>query len=98
WAFAHGGQPVVPHVQQMYSLYELYFTAALARPASPTAGAFDTIPLRQLYLDREFDRFPLGHATVRRLPGNKAEIWHDWLSGVGEATLDSTHRLLAYSG
>ena len=82
----------------MYSLYELYFSAALARPAVSTTPAADTVPLRQFYIDREFDRFPLGHATVRRLPGNKVEIWHDWLSGVGEATLDSSHRLLTYTG
>lgn len=54
--------------------------------------------MRQFYVDREFDRFPLGHATVRRLPNNKAEVWHDWLSGVGEAALDSSHRLVEYSG
>ena len=98
WAFAHGAEPVVAHVPQMYSLYELYFAAALARPPASATPAADTVPMRQLYLDREFDRFPLGHATVRRLPGNKAEVWHDWLSGVGEATLDSSHRLLTYSG
>jgi Protein of unknown function (DUF2911) len=97
WAFAHGVEPVVAHVPQMYSLYELYLTAALERPVATTPAA-DTIRLRQFYIDREFDRFPLGHATVRRLPGNKAELWHDWLSGVGEATLDSSHRLLTYSG
>ncbi len=98
WAFAHGSEPVVAHVPQMYSLYELYFAAALARPAVSTTPAADTVPLRQFYIDREFDRFPLGHATVRRLPGNKADVWHDWLSGVGEATLDSSRRLLTYSG
>ena len=98
WAFSHGSEPVVAHVPQMYSLYELYFSAALARPAVSTTPAADTVPLRQFYIDREFDRFPLGHATVRRLPGNKVEIWHDWLSGVGEATLDSSHRLLRYTG
>ncbi|HEY7234086.1 MAG TPA: DUF2911 domain-containing protein [Gemmatimonadaceae bacterium] len=98
WAFAHGGVPVVAHVPQMYSLYELYFSAALARPAASAVPAGDTVPLRQFYIDREFDHFPLGHATVRRLPDNKAEVWHDWLSGVGQATLDSSGRLLAYSG
>src|SRR5207248_968584 len=98
WAFAHGAEPVVAHVPQMYSLYELYFAAALARPAASTTPAADTVPLRQFYIDREFDRFPLGHATVRRLPGSKVEVWHDWLSGIGEATLDSSHRLLTYSG
>jgi hypothetical protein len=98
WAFAHGGETVVAHVPQMYSLYELYFGAALGRPPAPASPAADTVRLRQFYIDREFDRFPLHHATVRRLPGNKAEIWHDWLSGVGEAALDSSHRLLRYSG
>src|SRR5262249_41090634 len=98
WAFAHRGEPVVAHVPQMYSMYELYFNAALQRPSVATTPAADTVPLRQFYLDREFDRFPLAHATVRRLPGNKAEVWHDWLAGVGEATLDSSHHLLKYSG
>lgn len=98
WAFAHGPEPVVAHVPQMYSMYERYFDAALARPPASATPAADTVRLRQVYLDREFDRFPLGHATVRRLPGNKGEVWHDWLSGVGQATLDSAHRLLAYSG
>lgn len=98
WAFAHGPEPVVAHVPQLYSMYELYFDAALAQPSVGTTPAADTIRLRQVYLDREFDRFPLGHATVRRLPANKAEVWHDWLSGVGQATLDSNHRLLSYSG
>lgn len=98
WAFAHGPEPVVAHVPQMYSLYELYFTAALQHPATSASAAGDTVPLRQLYIDREFDRFPLGHATVRRLANNHAEIWHDWLSGVGEATLDSNHQLLRYNG
>jgi len=98
WAFAHGPEPVVAHVPQMYSMYERYFAAALAQPSTSTTPAADTVRLRQFYIDREFDRFPLGHATLRRLPGNKAEVWHDWLSGVGQATLDSSHRLGAYSG
>jgi hypothetical protein len=98
WAFAHRAELVVAHVPQMYSLYELYFAAALARPSASSTPAGDTTRLRQFYIDREFDRFPLHHATVRRLPANKAEIWHDWLSGIGEATLDSSHRLLSYSG
>jgi len=98
WAFAHGPEPVVAHVPQMYSMYERYFAAALAQPSTSTTPAADTVRLRQFYIDREFDRFSLGHATVRRLPGNKAEVWHDWLSGIGQATLDSSHRLGAYSG
>jgi hypothetical protein len=98
WAFAHGPEPVIAHVPQMYSMYERYFAAALAQPSTGTRPEGDTVRLRQFYIDREFDRFPLGHATVRRLPGNKVEVWHDWLSGVGEAALDSNHRLVSYSG
>lgn len=98
WAFARGVEPVVAHVPQMYSLYEIYFTAALGHPAASASSAGDTVRLRQFYIDREFDRFPLGHATVRPLPGSRAEVWHDWLSGIGEATLDSSHHLLRYSG
>ena len=95
--FATGGSTVMAHVPQMYSLYELYFDAALERLASnPVPG--DTVRLRQFYIDREFDRYPLHGGTVRRLPGRKAEIWHDWLAGIGAATLDSSYRLLSYSG
>jgi len=98
WAFAKGGETAVAHVPQMYSLYELYFAAALQRIPASTPIADDTVHLRQFYIDREFDRFPLHRAVVRLLPAGKAEIWHDWLAGIGEATLDSAHRLLRYSG
>jgi hypothetical protein len=94
-AFATGGSIAMAHVPQMYSLYELYFAAALARA---TAVNVDTARLRQFYIDREFDRFPLHSGFVRRLPGGKAEISHDWLAGTGEATLDSSNHLLTYSG
>jgi len=87
---------VVAHVPQMYSLYELYFEAA--RRQANAAHADDTVHLRQFYIDREFDRFPMHNAVVRLLPGGKAEIWHDWLSGVGEAHIDSIGRLMSYSG
>lgn len=99
WAYATGGPGtiVMAHVPQMYSLYELYFAAGLRRlAAAPVAG--DTVGLRQFYPDREFDRFPLHHATVHSLGKGRAEIWHDWLAGVGEATVDSAYRLLHYSG
>ncbi len=100
WAFATGGATVMAHVPQMYSLYELYFASALGRmAASPSASpAGDTVQLRQFYIDREFDRFPLHHAVVHRLSGGKAEVWHDWLSGIGEATVDSAGRMLHYNG
>ena len=54
--------------------------------------------MRQFYIDREFDRFPLGRAHVRPLEGGKAEITHDWLSGTGEAMMDSSYHMLSYSG
>jgi hypothetical protein len=87
---------VVAHVPQMYSLYDLYFAAARKHVRNPHGD--DTVRMRQFYIDREFDRFSMHNATVRLLPNNKAEIWHDWLAGIGDATLDSTGHLLRYSG
>jgi hypothetical protein len=95
--FATGGGTAMAHLPQVYSLYELYFAAALGRLES-NPGSGDTVRLRQFYIDREFDRFPLHGGRVRKLADGKAEIAHDWLSGIGEATLDSNHRLLRYSG
>jgi hypothetical protein len=94
---ATGGITAMAHVPQMYSLYDLFFQAALDR-AAKTSPAGDTVRLRQFYIDREFDKFSLHGGTVHKLAGNKAEIWHDWLAGIGEATLDSAHHLLRYSG
>ena len=96
--FATNGAVAMAHVPQMYSLYELYFDAAFARAAALKRVAGDTVQLRQFYIDREFDRFPLHRGVVRVLADNKAEIQHDWLSGTGQATFDSTGRLLTYSG
>jgi DUF2911 family protein len=86
------------HLPQMYSLYELYFAAALKHAKVANIPAGKPIQMRQFYIDREFDNFPLGHGVVRMMPDGKAEIQHDWLSGTGEATLDSAYRLLHYSG
>ncbi|HEX9127622.1 MAG TPA: DUF2911 domain-containing protein [Gemmatimonadaceae bacterium] len=96
--FATNGAVAMAHVPQMYSLYELYFDAAFARAAALKRMAGDTVQLRQFYIDREFDRFPLHHGVVRLLSGNRAEIQHDWLSGTGQATFDSAGRMLSYSG
>jgi hypothetical protein len=96
-AFATRGNTAMAHLPQMYSLYELYFMAALGKAKGVPPGPGDTVRLRQFYIDREFDRFPLHTGVVRFLP-TKTEIFHDWLSGIGEATLDSTGRLLRYSG
>jgi hypothetical protein len=97
YTFATGGAVVVPHVDQMYSLYEQRFLAARQHAAAAKKSA-DTVRLRQFYVDREFDRFPLHGAVVRVLPNGKMEIEHDWLAGTGEATVDSTGHLQHYSG
>lgn len=93
-SFSGADAPVLAHVPQMYSLYELYFRAAKKR----AKAAEDTVKFRQFYIDHEFDKFPLHRATVVLHAGNKAEIRHDWLSGTGFATLDSAGRLETYDG
>ena len=96
--FATGGSIIVAHVPQMYSLYELYFAAAMKHTAALKLAAGTPVQMRQFYIDREFDHFPLGDVTVTPLSKTKAEIQHDWLSGTGEATMDSNYHLLSYSG
>lgn len=99
YAFATGrGAITMAHLPQMYSLIDLYFAAALRRADSTKLAPGDSVRVRQFYIDREFDRFPLHEGFVRPLPGHKAELWHDWLSGVGEATFDSAYHMLTYSG
>jgi hypothetical protein len=97
-AFATGGSIAMAHLPQMYSLYELYFAAGLQRAAALKVPTGDTVRLRQFYIDREFDRFPLHRGIVRLTPSGKAEIAHDWLAGIGEATVDSSYHLVHYSG
>jgi hypothetical protein len=96
--FPTNGSLVVAHVPQMYSLYELYFAAALKQAAALKLAAGKPVQMRQFYIDREFDRFPLGEATVIPLDKGKSEITHDWLSGTGEAMMDSAGNMLIYSG
>lgn len=96
--FKTNGGIAMAHVPQMYSLYELYFAAALKHAKAANIAAGQPIDMRQFYIDREFDNFPLHHGVVRVLPSGKVEIRHDWLSGYGEATIDSSYRLLSYSG
>ena len=62
--FATGGGIVEAHVPQMYSLYELYFAAALKHAAASKLEAGSPVEMRQFYIDREFDRFPLGRGHV----------------------------------
>ncbi len=96
--FPTGGGIVVAHVPQMYSLYELYFVAASKQAAASKLAPGSPVKMRQFYIDREFDRFPLGEAIVKPLAGSKIEITHDWLSGTGEAMMDSANNMLSYSG
>jgi hypothetical protein len=96
--FDTGGGVAMAHVPQMYSLYDLYFAAALARAKKANRRAGDTVQMRQFYVDREFDNFPLHRGIVRLAGDGKAEISHDWLSGIGEATFDSAFHMLTYSG
>lgn len=99
YAFATGpGAITMAHLPQMYSLIDLYFEAALRRADSLKLAQGDSVRVRQFYIDREFDRFPLHEGFVRPLPGHKAQLWHDWLSGFGEATFDSANHMLTYSG
>jgi len=97
-SFDTDGGIAMAHLPQMYSLYEQYFIAALAHAKATNVAPGERIPMRQFYIDREFDNFPLHRGFVRVIPGGKAEIRHDWLSGTGEATLDSSSRLLSYNG
>lgn len=95
--FATGGGVAMAHLPQMYSLYELYFDAALGR-MRPNPGGRDTAHLRQFYIDREFDKFPLHTGRVWRRPDGRLEISHDWLAGIGVADVDSSGHLVSYSG
>lgn len=97
-AFATNGGTAMAHVDQMYSTYEIYFANALRRAAAAKRSPGDTVQMRQFYIDREFDRYPLHHGIVRPMGGGKAEITHDWLAGTGVATVDSAYRLQHYSG
>lgn len=96
--FTTGGGIAMAHVPQMYSLYELYFAAALKHATASPSVAGNAVQMRQFYIDREFDRFPLHTGRVRPIGNGKVEITHDWLSGTGEATIDSGYHLLDYSG
>jgi len=95
--FATSGGIALAHLPQMYSLYELYFDAALGQLKANATGR-DTAHLRQFYIDREFDKFPLHTGRVWRRPDGKLEIQHDWLSGIGVADVDSSGHLMGYSG
>ena len=64
WGFSPRGGTSMPHVPQMYSLYEMYLDAALRRGRRLHVPVNDTVQMRQFYIDREFDRFPLHRGIV----------------------------------
>jgi hypothetical protein len=98
-AFATGGAITVPHVSMMYSIIELEISAALRQAAASGLAPGDSVMFRQFYPDRDVGRsFVLHRGFVRPRAGGKVELWHDWLAGVGDVTVDRAGRMLTYSG
>ena len=97
---ATDGMLALPHVPQMYSLLELYFAAALERARAESLPAGGKVNARQFYPDREFSNYPVPMHRGYVIPGGDgtAEIQHYWLAGTGRAVMDSSRRMLAYSG
>jgi hypothetical protein len=96
-AFATGGAITVPHVSMMYSVIELEIAAALRRGARLSPG--DSVLFRQFYPDRDVGpSFTLHRGFVHPRGPGKVELRHDWLSGTGDVTVDSSGRMLTYSG
>jgi hypothetical protein len=98
-AFATGGAITVPHVSMMYSVIELEIAAALRQAAANRFPPGDSVLFRQFYPDRDVGpSFTLHRGYVHPLPGGKVELRHDWLAGTGDVTVDSSGRMLSYSG
>lgn len=98
-AFATGGAITVPHASMMYSVIELEIAAALARARASQLATGDSVPFRQWYPDRDIgESFVLHSGFVQPQANGKVQLWHDWLSGVGFATVDTSARMLDYSG
>jgi imidazolonepropionase-like amidohydrolase len=98
-AFATGGAITVPHVSMMYSVIELEVAAALRKAAASGLGPGDSVLFRQFYPDRDVGpSFTLHRGWVHLQPGGKVVLRHDWLSGVGDVTVDGSGRMLSYSG
>jgi hypothetical protein len=98
-SFATGGAITVPHVSMMYSVIELEIAAALRRAAATDLAPGDSVPFRQFYPDRDVGpSFTLHRGYVHPRAGGKVELRHDWLAGTGDVTVDSSGRMLTYSG
>jgi hypothetical protein len=98
-SFATRGAITVPHVSMVYSVIELEIAAALRRAAAAGLEPGDSVPFRQFYPDRDVGpSFTLHRGFVRPHAGGKVELRHEWLAGSGDVTVDSSGRMLAYSG
>jgi hypothetical protein len=98
-AFATGGAITVPHVSMMYGVIELEIAAAIAQGRAAHLAAGDSVHFRQFYPDRDIGpSFVLHEGWVEPHADGKVELWHDWLSGIADATVDSAGRMLGYSG
>ena len=98
-SFATGGAITVPHVSMMYSVIELEIAAALRQVARKGLAAGDSVIFRQFYPDRDVGpSFTLHRGWVHPLAAGKVELRHDWLAGTGDVKVDSSGRMLTYSG
>ena len=98
-SFATGGAITVPHVSMMYSVIELEIAAARRQAAAAGLAPGDSVLFRQFYPDRDVGpSFTLHRGYVHPRPGGKVELRHDWLAGTGDVTVDSSGRMLSYSG
>jgi hypothetical protein len=98
-SFVTGGAITVPHVSMMYSVIELEIAAALRQAAANGLGPGDSVLFRQFYPDRDVGpSFTLHRGWVHLRPAGKVELRHDWLAGAGDVTVDSSGRMLTYSG
>jgi hypothetical protein len=98
-AFATGGAITVPHVSMMYSVIELEIAAALRQAAATGLAPGDSVVFRQFYPDRDVGpSFTLHRGYVHPMGGGKVELRHDWLAGTGDVTVDSSGRMLTYTG
>jgi hypothetical protein len=98
-SFATGGAITVPHASMMYSVIELEIAAALRQAAATGLAQGDSVMFRQFYPDRDVGpSFTLHRGYVHPRSGGRVELRHDWLAGTGDATVDSSGRMLTYSG
>ena len=98
-SFVTGGAITVPHVSMMYSVIELEIAAALHRAAAAGLEPGDSVRFRQFYPDRDVGpSFTLHSGYVHPRAGGRVELRHGWLSGTGDVTVDSSGRMLTYSG